>query len=200
MQPRRNAELDWGTPGGGNDSTVKNKLKKPRSVAQKGSEVIEFTLIMLPLLSMIFILLNIAWAIFAKSTLQQAVRTAVRTGITITSTSAGSCLTDVVKSTVQSNALGLLSGSQGLGYIKVNYFLPPAPNSTTAPTDVSTALNADAGGNIMQVSVQGYSLVPIVARIFNWNQAPDNSPLVVNVYAADLIEPSRTPPCVGTAP
>ena len=160
----------------------------------------EFSLVMLPLLSIIFLLLNIAWSIFATSTLQQAVRVGVRTGIVISSTAPHTCLTDVVKSTVQSNALGLLNGTTGLGYIKVNYFLPPAASSTTAPTDVSTAVNADAGGNIMQVSVQGYPLVPIVPRIFNWSQKTDNSPLIVNVYAADMIEPSRTPPCVGTAP
>lgn len=155
---------------------------------------------MLPLFAMIFVLLNIAWAVFAESTLQRAVRIAVRYGITVTSTNAGSCLTDVVKSTVQANSLGLLNGSTGLGYIKVNYFLPPSASSTTAPTDVSTAINADAGGNIMQVSVQGFSLVPIVPRVYSWHQSPDNSPFIVNVYAADLIEPSRTPPCVGTAP
>ena len=160
----------------------------------------EFTLVMMPLITLLFILLNIAWAVFAKSTLQRAVRIAVRTGITVTSTSPGSCLTDVVKGVVQTQALGLLNGTKGLGYIKVNYFLPPAASSSNAPTDVSSALNADAGGNIMQVSVQGFSLVPIVPRIFNWKDAADDSPLIVNVYAADLIEPNRTPPCVGTAP
>ena len=179
---------------------MNNKFKKRRAVAQRGSEAIEFTFVMLPLFAMLFILLNIAWAVFAKSTLQRAVRMGVRAGITITTTSPGSCLTDVVKSTVQANSLGLLNGTTGLGYIKVNYFLPPAPSSTTAPTDVSSAINADAGGNIMQVSVQGYSLVPIVPRLYSWQQAEDESPLIVNVYAADLIEPSRTPPCVGTAP
>ena len=184
----------------GSNCTVNQKPKSPRSVRQRGSEAIEFTFVMLPLFSMIFILLNIAWAVFAKSTLQRAVRIGVRDGITITTTSNGSCLTDTVKGIVQANSLGLLHGSTGLGYVKVNYFLPPAPSSTTSPTDVSTASNADAGGNIMQVSVQGFSLVPIVPRISQWSQAPDKNPLIVNVYAADVIEPSRTPPCVGTAP
>lgn len=149
---------------------------------------------------MIFVLLNITWAVFAQSTLQRAVRIGVRYGITVTSTPTGSCLTDVVKNTVQANSLGLLNGTTGLGYIKVHYFLPPSATSTSAPTDVTAATNADAGGNIMQVSVQGYSLVPIVPRIYSWRQAPDSSPFSVNVYAADEIEPTRTPPCVGTAP
>jgi hypothetical protein len=155
---------------------------------------------MLPLFCMLFVLLNIAWAVFAKSTLQRAVRMGVRSGITITSVSTGSSLTDTVKGIVQANSLGLLHGTSGLGYIKVNYFLPPAANSTSAPVDVSTALNADAGGNIMQVSVQGYPLVPIVPRVFYWYEKPDDNPLIVSVYAADLIEPSRTPPPVGSAP
>ncbi len=149
---------------------------------------------------MILGLLNIAWAVFADSTLQRAVRVAVRYGITVTSTPTGSCLTDEVKSTVEANSLGLLNGSTGLGYIKVHYFMPPSSSSTSPPTDVSTSLNADAGGNIMQVSVQGYSLLPIVPRIYSWHQTADSSPFYVNVFAADLIEPNRTPPCVGTAP
>jgi hypothetical protein len=155
---------------------------------------------MVPLLIMLFVLLNIAWAVFVKTTLQRAVRIGVRNGITIQTVAAGSNLTDTVKGIVQSNALGLLNGTAGYGFIKVHYFLPPASNSSTAPTDVSTALNADAGGNIMQVSVQGYTLFPFVPRIYSWSQAVDNSPLMVNVYAADLIEPNRTPPPVGTAP
>jgi len=149
---------------------------------------------------MIFILLNIGWAVFVKSTLQRAVRVAVRSGITISSVNAGSNLTDTVKGIVQTNALGLLTGSTGLGYVKVHYFLPPSLNSTSPPSDVSSAINADAGGNIMQVSVEGYSLAPIVPRIFSWNTPPDHNPLLVYVYAADVIEPSRTPPPVGPAP
>jgi Flp pilus assembly protein TadG len=179
---------------------VNKKRTKSRVARQKGSEALEFTLVMLPLFCMLFILLNIAWAIFAKSTLQRAVRMGVRSGITIQSTSPGTCLTDTVKGIVQANSLGLLNGTRGLGYIKVNYYLPPDPNTATAPTDVSTTLNADAYGNIMQVSVQNFSLVPIVPRIFHWYEKADDNPMLVNVYAADLIEYSRTPPCVGSAP
>jgi Flp pilus assembly protein TadG len=173
---------------------------RSRWKSQQGSEAMEFTFVMVPLFIMLFFVLNIAWAVFVKTTLQRAVRIGVRNGITITSVSAGSNLTDTVKGVVQSNALGLLNGATGLGYVRVHYFLPPAANSTNAPTDVSGALNADAGGNIMQVSVEGYSLFPFVPHLYGWNQAPDNNPMLINVYAADLIEPNRTPPPVGTAP
>src|SRR5205814_2052937 len=80
---------------------------------QRGSETLELTLVLLPVLAMAIVLLDTSWAIFAKSTMQRAVRVAVHTGVTLTSSQIppGSCLTDVVKTTVQQNSLGLLSGS-----------------------------------------------------------------------------------------
>ena len=177
------------------------KLSKRRS-RQVGAESLEFTFVLLPLLATIFVLLDTSWAIFSKSTLQRAVRVGVRRGVTITSAEAtgGQCLTAMVKATVQSNSLGLLAGSSGLAKIKVNYIQPPPPNSSAAAVDVSTQIGGNTPGNIMQVSVQNYSLLPLIPRIFSWKTAPDNSPLNITVYSADRIEPSRIPPCIGTAP
>ncbi len=168
----------------------------------RGAEVLEFTLVLLPLLSITTVLVDTSWAIFAKSSLQRAVRLGVRTGITLTASqmATGACLTDTVKSIVQQNSLGILNGSSGLATIKVNYYQPPAPGSTAAAVNVSTQANGNAPGNIMVVSVQNYSLIPLLPRIFTWNTAVDDSPLTINVSSADLIEPSRNPPCIGTAP
>ena len=173
-----------------------------RNRTQRGSEVLEFTLILLPLLASVTVIFDLGWAIFAKSTLQRAVRVGVTTGITMTGSQlqSGTCLTDAVKSAVQQNAFGLLTGSSGLNYIKVNYFSPPAPASSDAMTDVTGAPDANSPGNIMQVSVQNFSLVPLIPRIVDWHSGPDNSPLVFTVYSAGMIEPSHDVPCAGTAP
>src|SRR5262249_3240398 len=104
------------------------------------------------------------------------------------------------KSTVQQNSFGMLTGDTRLALIKVNYFKPPAADSIDPVTDVSGQVDGNTPGNIMQVSVQGYSLMPLVPRIFNWNDKPERNPLLITVYAADRIEPSRNPPCIGTAP
>jgi Flp pilus assembly protein TadG len=172
------------------------------NVRRKGAEILEFTLVLLPLLVIILVLLDTAWAIFAKSSLQYAVRLATRRGVTITAPqlTSGQCLTDVVKSTVQQNSFGMLTGDTKLALIKVNYFKPPAADSTDPVTDVSGQLDGNTPGNIMQVSVQGYSLMPLVPRIFNWSDKPERNPLLITVYAADRIEPARNPPCIGTAP
>jgi hypothetical protein len=113
--------------------------------------------------------------------------------------SGGACLTDTVKGVVQQNAMGLLNGSSGIALIKVHYLQPPDVNSSAQATDVSTQADGNSSGNIMEVSVQGYSLAPLLPRIF-WKQNPDKAPLTISVSSADLIEPSRTPPCIGTAP
>jgi hypothetical protein len=87
----------------------------------------EFTLALLPFIAMTFMLFDVAWAVFVKSTLQYAVRTGVRNGITITGTQASAAhsnLTAMIKSIVQQNSLGILGGASGLSKIKVRYFLP----------------------------------------------------------------------------
>jgi hypothetical protein len=171
---------------------------------QKGAELLEFTLIVLPLLALVTVLADTAWAIFAESTLQRAVRIGVRSGVTLTASSpeivAAGDLTTAVKNVVQVNSFGLLQGATGLAKVKVNYCLPPAETSNAACTDVSAQANGDAGGNIMKVSVQNFSLVPLMPRIFGGSNGIDNSPLTITVNSADIIEPSRNPPPIGTAP
>jgi len=162
-------------------------------------------MVLLPMLAFVTVLVDTSWAVFTKATLQRAVRLGVRSGITLTSSqmATGACLTDTVKSAVQANAMGLLHGSTGLALIKVHYFQPPATNSSSAATDVSANSDGDQPGNIMQVSVQNYSLVPLLPRLFNWKTAADKNPLVIQgVYSADLIEPASSTdrPCIGTAP
>jgi Flp pilus assembly protein TadG len=177
---------------------------RQRRKRRKGAELLEFTLALLPLLMMMFVLLDAAWAIFVKSTLSYAVRNGVRLGITITgtqATAAGSDLTAMVKANVQSNSMGLLSGSAGLAKIKVNYYQPPAPSDTSGVTvDVSTQPNGNNPLNIMQVSIQGFSLGPLIPRLFGLRTAVDFSSTTISAVAADLIEPSRDPPPIGTAP
>ena len=185
--------------------TAPKSGRRPRAFRSRGAEPLEFTLVLLPMLAMVTVLLDTSWAVYAKATLQRAVRIGVRTGITLTASqmATGACLTDTVKSAVQANSMGLLHGSSGLALIKVHYFQPPAINSTSAAADVSPNSDGDQPGNIMQVSVQGFSLVPLLPRIFNWNAAADKNPLVIQgVFSADLIESASSTdrPCIGTAP
>ena len=52
----------------------------------------------------------------------------------------------------------------------------------------------------MQVSVQGFSLKPLVPRLFGLGKPVDVSATAISAVAADIIEPSRDVPPIGTAP
>jgi Flp pilus assembly protein TadG len=175
--------------------------RRPHAQGRKGAELLEFTLALLPLVIMMFVLLDAAWAIFVKSTLAFAVRTAVRQGITITgtqATAAGSDLTTMVKNIVKANSLGLLRDTSK---IKVNYYHPPDdPDSTAALTDVTSQTTGNSPLNIMQVSIQGYTLGPLIPRIFGLRTPIDKTGTTIAAISADLIEPSRDVPPKGTAP
>jgi hypothetical protein len=180
---------------------VKDGFRGSRVRRTRGAELLEFTFVFLPLLAMTFVMLDIAWAVFVKATLQYAVRVGVRSGITITGAQAGnSDLTTMVKGIVQSKSLGLLRGPTGLAKIKVHYFQPPAPGSNAPAVDVSNQPSGNTPLYIMQVSVEGFPLAPLLPRIYSWKKKADKDPTVLTVKSADLIEPSRDVPRIGVAP
>ena len=171
----------------------------------RGAEVIEFTLLFIPVMAMITTLVDSAWAVWAQATLQRAAKFGVRAGVTLTyGQTNGGDLTTAVKTIVQQQSLGILgsgTGSSGYAKIKVHYFQPQQKSSASpTPVDVSGALNGNAPGNIMQVSVENFTLIPLVPRIFSIGGAPDKNPTTISVYAADIIEPNNTPPPIGAAP
>jgi Flp pilus assembly protein TadG len=183
-------------------NTTSSPVGHRRHRNQKGAEFIEFTYAFVPLLIFVFVILDIAWAVFAKSTLNYAVRMGVRTGITITgtqATAAGSNLVDMTKAVVQRNSLGMLAGSAGLAKIKVHFWKPPTPGTNSPPTLVDADADANKPLNIMQVSVEGFTLMPILPRIFG-RVGFDRAGTGIAATSFDLIEPSRDTPNKGVAP
>jgi len=174
--------------------TSKHRSRRRRSA---GAELLEFTLNFMPFLAMTMLVTDTAWCVFGEATLQEAVRIAVREGVTLTTSQVSTDLTSTVKGIVQAHAVGLLNGTTGYGYIKVHYFDGNNPGN-----DVSNQTWGNISGNIMQVSVENYSLNPLMVRLFRLQDKPDVAPLNVTVYAADVIEPmspANTPP-IGPAP
>jgi Flp pilus assembly protein TadG len=149
---------------------------------ERGSQVVEFALVLLPLCAMVFLILDMAWAFYVKSTLQNGVREGVRYAIT-SQTMTGLGQDASIKSVVQQNAMGLLAGSAGAALINIQYFLP----NTLVPV---SGLNSNQGGNIVEVYVQGYSLPPLGPILRN------PAPLSLGAQAFDRMEgsPGGVPP------
>src|SRR5438445_3595291 len=121
------------------------------------------------------LIMDISWAVFSKAALQHAVREGVRYAVTYR-TMAALGQDASITSVVQQNAMGMLNGSSGASLVSIQYYTP----------DTLTPTNSNAAGNVVKVSVTGYSLSPLGPLMRS------NSPLSLSVSSSD-----RTESCPG---
>ena len=115
---------------------------------QRGSELVEVSLIAVALFGLTFLLLDVSMVIFLRSTFQHAVREGARYGIT--GDAAGGCQDDAIKAVVKKNAIGFLGSPAAAATIHV-HFMNPADGTITD----------NSPGNIIQVSVEAYRYGPL---------------------------------------
>jgi len=125
------------------------------------------------MMGFIFLLLDLSWAIWVKSTLQHAVLQGVRYAIT-GQTLAGMGQDASIKTVVQRNAMGVLNGTTGAGKIYIRYYLP---------SDLTETVN-NTSGNLVEVSVEGHSVTPLGPILRS------KDPLRMTVRSSDRVEPS----------
>ena len=165
----------------------RSRLQKQR---QRGSEMVEFTLVMLPMLGFLFLLLDVAWAVYTRATLQYAVAQGVRYAIT-SQTMTGLGQKDSIRTVVQGNAFGRLganSTAPAWSSIQVHFYLPNG-------TDVSSVVGGNGEQNgvypLVEVSVESFSqktflpsikmpglgtLSPIVMAARSWDRMEASPP------------------------
>ena len=151
--------------------------------------MLELALILTPMFALLLSIVELSMPIFKKSTFQDAVREGVRYGITYQTTYGGTTYgsqTAAIKAVVQYNAMGFLAGTTGLNQIYVKYYLPVSPF-----TDVTGTSGANADGNIIEVSVQGYSnpwIAPIAWFYGSTNFQVTGTPLTIAASSASRLE------------
>ena len=130
-----------------------------RKAGQGGQAVLEASLMILPFFAILFLLIDLALAIFVRCTLQHAVAEGLRYGVTSQLDSSGHGQDTSVKEVVQTQALGFLNGTTGMSYIHIRFY----DKSTLALIDESGGYVAGANGegNIMEVSVESFSWAPL---------------------------------------
>lgn len=140
---------------------------------QAGHSFVETALVLLPFLSLFFALFDFGMAIFVRNTFQHAVREGVRYAVTYqTSCGCGSGHDSSIKAVVQQQAMGFLSGTANEEKIKIRYY-DPATLSEVA---------ANAQGNVVEVSVEGYTWGVVTPLLGNMN------PIPLTVRASDRME------------
>lgn len=150
--------------------------------------MVELALVFLPLMALTLAIVDFAMPIFLHGTFMTAVREGCRFGITYQTSYNGvsyGTQTGAIKAVVQANAMGFLSSAAASNLIFVRYFSPVSPFGQV------TGAGANASGNILQVSVEGYNwswIAPI------WRTT---TPLSVTAITSDRLEvlpPGATAP------
>src|SRR5713101_186573 len=96
---------------------------RPGNRNRRGNTIIESALIILPLFSIVFAIIDFSMVAFVRHTLHHAVREGTRYAIT-SQTMAGLGHDDSIKTVVQQNAMGFLNGTDGMSKISVDYYDP----------------------------------------------------------------------------
>jgi Flp pilus assembly protein TadG len=134
--------------------------------SQRGAELVEVALIIVPLFGMVFLLLDLSMVVFLRATYQHAVREGVRYGIT-GANDTGPCQDDSIKAVVKRSALGFLNSTANSSKIHVHFTSP-----------VNGAQTDNGPGNIIEVSVEAYQFSPLApfqrsGKPYIWARAYD---------------------------
>ncbi len=142
-----------------------------RRRSQRGNAFIELSLVLLPLFALLFAIFDFSMVIFLKSTFLHAVREGTRYAVTY-SLEPGMGHDASIKSIVQQNAMGFLSGNDGLSKIHIQYY----DRQTLLPTE------SNAPQNLVEVSVEGYQWIWVAPL---WRTS---TPLTITARSADRME------------
>jgi hypothetical protein len=118
----------------------------PRRGRQAGNAFVEAAFVFIPLLALIFAIVDFGLAIFVRSTLQHATREGVRYAVTY-QTLSGMGHDASIKAVVQSSSIGLLNGAAGAAKIHIRYYDPITFQEVLA----------NAPGNVVEVSVEDFT-------------------------------------------
>lgn len=147
---------------------------RARRRGERGTALVEFGLVLLPFLALVFLILDVSWCLFAKATIQEAVREGVRVGVTATAGTGCSNVTCTVQATVMKYSLGFVTNPNN---VTVTYYSPSS--GTLSPV---TGSQADIAGNIIEVSVSGVMInsLGLILRA--------GAPVSIGATASDVIE------------
>ncbi len=150
---------------------------------EAGSQIVEFGLVLLPLMASLFLIMDVAWLCFAQASLQFAVQSGVRAAVSGYVPAGGQDA--YLRSVVQKNAMGFIGNQTGVNQISINYF---SPSNLSAPLK---GAGSNAGGNVIEISVSG---VPISALGPIFRESSAN--ILLSATSSDVMEssPNGLPP------
>lgn len=140
-----------------------------------GASIVEMSLVVLALFGLLFLLMDLSWVVFAKATIQHAVREGCRFAVT-SQTLAGLNHIASIREVVRRNSMGFINQSQ-TGLIQVRFYSPDSLLELTGA-------GSNGGGNLVIVSVENFEVRPLIPLLRS------GAPVRFTVRAADRMEAS----------
>jgi len=148
------------------------RSRPPRS--RHGAALLEGAFVLVPIVMLVVGSTDFLLGLFVRNTLQNAVREGCRYAVT-SRTVAGLGQRESIQRVVRDQALGFVTAD---AQVNVKFFDKDGFGELTGS-------GANAGGNVVQVSIANYRWNWIVPRLLGAGPA-----LVINVTSSDLLEPS----------
>ena len=145
--------------------------------SESGSATVEFGLVILPLLAILFMTVDISWIIFASACIQEGAREGVRYAVT-GSGIGETTLDNSVKSVVKQYSFGFVQASN----ISVDYYPPTGYSAAGTPASIDGTAQATAVGNIVKVTIQGVSIGNFGPLFRAW------TPMQLTASASDVMQ------------
>jgi len=165
----------------------RSKASPQRKRISRGNTLVELALILTPFMALCLSIIELSFPIFKKSTFTSAVREGCRYGITFQTAYRGTTYTSqtaAVKAVVQANSAGFLNSSNA-SLISVKYY------DQITFADVTGTAGANADGNIIQVSLAGYThnwINPVNWFFGSTTFQVTGTPLTISAQSADRLE------------
>lgn len=152
---------------------------------QRGSVLVEFSLVIVPFLAIMFLTMDLAWVLFGWASLQEGVREGVRFGVTGQVLAPNTGLDASIKQMVNLCSFGFAPT------IRVQYFSP------LTMAEITGQPGATAGGNLVKVtaSITLKSLMPVWQRNSTALGTFTSWPVNLTAASSDVMEESA-----GAAP
>ncbi len=156
------------------------KRRRTRS-SQRGNAVIEACFIVLPFFSILFLIMDLSMAIFARCTIQHAVQEGLRFGVT-SRTFAGRNQDESIKMVVRHQSMGLLTEEDADDKVKVHFY---DKNTMALLEDGGGGYSekANSEGNIIEVCIEDFEWAPLAPLLHS------GAPLKMTARSLGRLEP-----------
>jgi Flp pilus assembly protein TadG len=150
---------------------AKPTIADARRRRESGAAIVEFALALLPLLGFMFLLMALAWIVFAWACVQEAVREGARTAVTCTPVTG---LNNAIQQVVQTYSFGFVNASNASSVFSVQYL---------DPTTLSPIAGQVYSGDVVKVSVSNLPVTTFAPIM----RAGTASVLLVGATSSDIM-------------